>query len=231
MEKNVKKAIVKKSELKKSQENHKDPLSITLEDYYHYFGSMSRKGEVDPNETVILVKEAMAGRSIRTFAEELDVNPSSISRILSGRTKEISAKLLSGILYNAGEDSGVTAEKLAAAQGLEKVPERKRQRARAEADCRMIISDELLRIKRKVRYSEGNDSEEANVSDFQIVTDALTGEEALWLFEFKSSFDVQTSQKSFAWWLDRVMAYYYKGGRAARVSIIVEDSIMFYVLC
>ena len=49
----------------------------------HLASLMKRTETVDTQETIALVKAAIGDRSIRKFAEEIGINPSSISRILN----------------------------------------------------------------------------------------------------------------------------------------------------
>ncbi len=193
--------------------------------YYEQLMVTRRTGEVDQEALIRLVDAARGTRSIRQFAEELKVNPSTISRILNGKVKEINSQLLAKIAVYADPDSGVTIEKLMEAQGQVKADDIDVLYTRFESACRRTISDELLQRGYSVVYVKELDQDTQNVCDFAIKTDALAGENNVWLFECKmmtahSRIPVGMGRSRI--WIDSAMAYYYKGGRAGRLTLVVD---------
>ena len=93
------------------------------------------------SKLVIRAKGPM--RSMRQFATDLNVNPSTLSRIVNmkviGSSKD---KLIADIAEKADPESGVTFEILMKAHGMEKYPNSNRME---KHKCRMIIQDEILK--------------------------------------------------------------------------------------
>ena len=192
-----------------------------------------RTGEPDKEQTADLVMRAMGSRSRRKFADELGVNVSSISRILNGQVNEISPPLLAKIGFHADSDSDVTLDKLMDAQGLCDPQDRQQLASRYEEDCRRIMVDELLKQGYSVRY-ESETREEAHrsrmMSDFALRTNALGEEEMQWLVECKMMSQYSMFPTGFGRsqiWMDSAMAYYYRGGRAGRISLVVDHIAVF----
>ena len=189
-----------------------------------------RSREVDREETVDLVTRAMGSRSRRKFAEELEVNVSSVSRILNGQVNEINPVLLAKIALHAAPNSEVTLDKLMEAQGLNDPQDRHLLASRYEEDCRRIMVDQLLRQGYTVKYESESKKDGQMIADFTLRTNAISDEEALWLVECK-----MTSQRSMIpvgygrsqLWLDAAMAYYYRGYEAGRISLVVDQSEVF----
>ena len=88
------------------------------EDYLKRIRIARRSGDVQQEEFIQLVNDAIGLRSMSKFATEIGVNTSSISRILSGKVLEVSSELLAKIAAYSDSESGVTLEKLMLAQGL-----------------------------------------------------------------------------------------------------------------
>ena len=198
--------------------------------YYSQLMLTRSTGEVDQDAIIRLVDAARGTRSIRQFAEELNVNPSSISRILNGKVKEINNQLLAKIAVYADPDSGVTIEKLMEAQGKVKAEEIDVLYTRFESACRRTISDELLQRGYSVSYVKDLDTDTKRVCDFAIKTDALSNNEDVWLFECKmlsaqSQYPVGIGRTRI--WIDSAMAYYYKGKTAGRLTLVVDRKEVF----
>lgn len=192
--------------------------------------SAYRTGQGNKKELINLVAAAMGNRSQRAFALDVGVNVSSVSRILSGNVSEISDKLLANIAAYAAPGSGVTIEKLMAAQGMVVAENRNDLEKKIEDNCRRILADELLKRGYMVSYREELPIEFENLCDFGIKTDALPKGGGLWLLEVKTSPNLaQTSNRGEALrnWVDRAMAAYYRGERIGRISMIVDDLNIF----
>ena len=205
------------------------PFGLTLESYYDYMASTSRQGDVDAETTADLIAAAKGDRSLRAFAEAIGINPSTLSRIMNGQTKEISPKLLAGILENADEESGVTAEKLMAAQGLVRNPEKIKQISMLERNYRRVLADILLDQGYDVRYINSEDPETAQIADIRIETNAFSKNKSTWLIECRTyrSMTTSTGRTIFNKWLEKVMTYYYSGGKAGRISFMLDNDSFF----
>ena len=120
---------------------NKKMSEITEEDtklgrYFLKLQSAYRTGQGDPEALIDLVAAAMGKRSQRQFASDLGVNVSSVSRILSGKVSEVSDILLAKIAANADPASGVTIEKLMAAQGMVEAESKAQLAKKYEESCR-----------------------------------------------------------------------------------------------
>ena len=188
-----------------------------------------RTKEGDPEKLIDLVRAAMGKRSQRKFAEDLGVNVSSISRILSGKVSEVSNTLLAKIAANADPDSGVTLEALMDAQGMVIAENRAQLASKFEESCRRIIADALLQKGYSVSYPEEKQSYTSRyMCDFEIRTNAVKGER--WLFEVKmySQYSkLPAGVGSSRIWLDSAMAAYYRGENIGRVSLVVDHRTIF----
>lgn len=190
-----------------------------------------RAGEVDSDKLIELVAMAKGSRSQRKFADDIGVNVSSLSRILSGKVKEVSNDLLAKIAAAADSASGVTLEMLMEAQGIIPKDERGNLVTKFEDNCRRIFSDELLKRGYSVSYAkESRMDHNMQRWDFEVVTDALTHGEGRWLVDTKMTtqygrFPVGIG--STRNWLYHAMAYYYRGGVAGRISIIIDNNAVF----
>lgn len=190
-----------------------------------------RSGDVDREQTVDLVTRAMGSRSRRKFSEDLEVNVSSVSRILNGQVNEINPVLLAKIAFHADINSGVTLEELMDAQGLSDPKSRQQLASRYEEDCRRIMVDELLSRGYAVKYESATESRQHRmISDFTLKTNALEDEDACWMVECKmmSQYSMLPIGGGRAQgWLDSAMAYYYRGGNAGRISLVVDHRAAF----
>ena len=186
-----------------------------------------RTGNIDPETTASLVKSAMGKRSQRKFAEITEINVSSISRILSGQITEISDNLLARIAAYADPDSGVTLEKLMAAQGIVESDGRAELAVQFEENCRRVIADGLLKKGFSVSYSQQLlDQKLRRICDFEIRTNAL-GNGGRWLIETKLVTAHIPGRGMSQGWVDGAMAAYYRGEKIGRVSVVVENKLLF----
>lgn len=197
-------------------------------EYFVKLKSFYRTGNGDPETLISLIKAAMGKRSQRKFADDMDVNVSSISRILGGKVTEVSDILLAKIAAYADPDSGVTLEQLMQAQGIEKVRNFSELESRFESSCRRIMADELLKKGFSVSYPQGSlDVRKAREEfDFQLITDAV-GNDGRWLVEVKTLVIDKLQSGRFQSWINRAMAVYYRGEKVGRISMAVEDKLMF----
>lgn len=199
----------------------------TPEYYEKIVASHGRVRNVDKNETVELVKLAKGKRSIREFAKAVGANASTISRILGGKTEEISPALLFRIVENAEEGSDVSIERMLMAQGILSDPENIRQVMRKMNDCRRALIGELLYRGYSVKLISDLDLMFEEISEFNIATDAFAGESAVWMVESCFQKDSAQTRRDCMRWLDKVMAFLYKGGKAGRISLVVESEALF----
>ena len=174
----------------------------------------------------------MQDLSIREFAELLHANPSTISRILSGKTEEVSPIILAKIASeaNGSENVAVTVEQLMEAQGFVKDPDRERLTSQTEKLYRRAVADYLLESNHNVKYAKSLEKKMKMIADFAIITDALTGEPSYWLFEVKSlrNIGLSVGLAAFKTWLDKAMNYYYTGGHAGRLSFMTDNPVVFH---
>ena len=200
---------------------------ILIGDYYTKLRRGFRTGSVDLDALVQLVRDAMGQRSQRKFAEDLDVNVSSISRILAGKVSDINDILLAKIAANADPGSEVTLEKLMRAQGIVEAESRPELSRKLEADFRRILADELLTRGFSVSYpNQSSHHPETRVFDIEIITDAI-GNGGRWFVEVKNTISGFPGMSKFRRWLDSAMATYYRGEKIGRISLAVDNRNFF----
>ena len=191
---------------------------------------MKRTETVDKEETIALVRAAVGDRSIRKFAEEIGVSPSSISRILNGTSTEIRSSLIAFIASCADPRSEVTLDMLLKAQGFTQPEDRRPVGKREKWESKRPISDELLIRGYSVQYVvEVPDwSVVANLPTYVLRTDAFSDGEGKWLFYDKLCKQVKkVSINMIQSWIDGIMAAYYRGLQAKRVSIVLDSDDLF----
>ena len=191
---------------------------------------MKRTEPVNKEETIALVKAAQGDRSIRKFAEELGVSASSISRILNGTSTEIRSSLIAFIADCADPKSNVTLDKLLHAQGFTLPEDRRPVGKREKWESKRLICDELLIRGYSVQYviEVPNWSVVVNLPTYTIQTDAFSDGNGKWLFYDKLCKKVKkVSFNMIQAWVDGIMASYYRGLKAKRVSIVVDSEDLF----
>ena len=191
---------------------------------------MKRTEEVNKEETIALVKAAMGDRSIRNFAKDIGVNASSISRILNGTSTEIRSSLIAFIVGCADPKSGVTLDKLLTAQGFTIPEERRPVGKREKWESKRLICDELLIRGYSVQYVDEvpNWSLYETMPTYIIRTDAFDNESRKWYFYDKLSKNIKrVSIAMIQSWFDGIMASYYRGLVAKRVSVVVDSEDIF----
>lgn len=202
-----------------------------INEYYSKLQQAYRTGKGDPEELAGLVRDAMGKRSQRAFAQELGVNVSTVSRILDGRIINISDVILARIAACADPESGITLEKLMAAQGMVKASDRGELELKYEEACRRIFADELLKRGYSVTYQiEQQRYASRYLCDFAVVTDALSGC-GRWLLEVKMSSGhsmvLPSGIGKTRIWIDSAMAAFYRGEPIGRASLIVDNRSIF----
>lgn len=205
--------------------------SLKVGEYMTMLTLASRVGEVDMDRLIQLIMKAKGSRTMRKFADDMEVNVSTVSRIINGKVSEVSNALLAKIAAYADPESGITIEQLMEAQGLVSSAARENLAARYEDDCRRIIADELLRRGYSVNYSKSESRTNMGmIFDFEIQTDALERGGGRWLLEAKMFTEygrmpigIGSSRR----WLDSAMAAFYRGEEAGRISIIVDHRRAF----
>lgn len=193
-----------------------------------------RVDKADRERTSRIVSDAKGGRSMRQFSEDLGVNVSSISRILSGKVDSINKELLAKISVCSAADSHKTLMALIDAQGLAFRQDVPKAISKYTNTCRRILADELMIRDYSVTY--GNTLQPPTVGheifDFVFETNALSQSTGRWMFDVKLIPDgnvqmyISRTMDTFS----RYMAYYYCGGSADRITMIINQQEMFDIL-
>ena len=157
--------------------------------------------EPDKEKIGELVKKARGpSRSLRQFADEIDVNPSTVSKVENNKATGISDEFLVKVAEHADSDSGVTLEILLSANGMERD---RRLSFRAKADEFERVSSDII----KNELFRGN-YYATNASDMDIFlfgrigrpslmlrTDALGENESIWLFSCSYSIEEEDERR------------------------------------
>lgn len=199
----------------------------------HLASLMKRTEPVDTHETRALVKAALGNRSIRKFAEEIGISASSISRILNGAITELRSSTIAFIVDCADPKSGVTLDKLLKAQGFTKPENRRPVGKREKWESKGPISDEMLLRGYSVQHiMEAPDwSVIADLPTYIIQTNAFSDGIGKWLFYDRLCKKIKkVSIAMIQSWIDGIMASYYRGLEAKRVSIVVDSEDIFNVM-
>ena len=184
----------------------------------------------------LVVKAKGPKRSMRKFAEEIGVNPSTLSRLVNQKTAgAVTDKLIAEIATHADPESGVTFEELIDAHGLALKDKRFRSESAYEETCHRIIEDELMRRGYTVEDSTAEKISGAGFGlryDFALQTDALKQGNGKWYFDCKMSLGrpggVPVGSGRTMQWLTMTMALFYCGAiDAERVSVVVDHREIF----
>ena len=184
----------------------------------------------------LVVKAKGPKRSMRKFAEEIGVSPSTLSRLINHKTAgAVTDKLIAEIAAYADPESGVTFEDLVEAHGLALKDKRYRSAYAYERTCHEIIVDELKARNYTVEDSIAERFTGAGFGmqyDFAINTNALKSGNGKWYFDCKMSRgnagDVTAGFGRTMQWLTMTMAMFYCGAvDADRVSIVVDQKLVF----
>lgn len=202
----------------------KDKRHMLYEENLNMLRIAKKQKEPNQEEIVQLIVKAMGTRSLRGFAEEMRVNPSTISRTLSGKVQNTSLDLLAKIAAYAAPESGVTIEKCMEASGL-KIQSGSTDLVERLTYCTSIVVNELRKRGYTAHYMESDvtmlGKKMLNVRTVR--TNALTGDESDW--QFSASFGVpklgrrNLSNTDFLW---NLMAQYYLG-----TSKITRSTLIF----
>lgn len=151
----------------------------------------------NPNKELLakLVTLAKGPRSMRQFADELGVNPSTLSRIVNQKTASSNSdELILAISDHADPESGVTLEMLMVAHGMTKIGS-----PRAKMILfRNIITGELTSRGYSIRLGDEPYLESVLGTcriAIDIRTNALGCENGAWLFDFWGLFDEEVKEK------------------------------------
>ena len=174
-----------------------------------------------------LVEKAKGSRSMRKFAEETGVNVSTISRMINGKLSDVSDETLEKIAAEADPGSGITFERLQRSRRTTEFEKERYAGPRFEDTCKRAITEELLMNEFSVRYK--NSPFILADFDFEIMTDAINEKGGRWLFTCKIA-KQPSARSAIDTWLNEIMAYYYAGGEADRVSIVVNKATAFEMI-
>lgn len=140
----------------------------------------------------LVVRAKGEGRTMKQFALECGVNPSTLSRIVNKRISGANSDALIDAIYrNAAPESGVTLEMLLDAHGM--IPKLRNGRTQRfehsllEKDIQNIVFEEVIARgftlglpQKSIVHNALNYPHKA---DYSIYTDALNGTRELWEFE------------------------------------------------
>lgn len=176
-----------------------------------------------------LVEKAKGAQSMRSFAERLDVNVSTVSRIISGQAETVSIELIAKIAA-CSLGSGVTLKDLMEAQGLAIVRIDQNAFERFVRNVRSVIADELINRGYSVKYLELKEATPyERAFDFGFYTNALSRKTGKWFFDAKLLRPDVNEQEDAGIYscINEYMAYYFQGGEADRISMVVASEDAF----
>lgn len=224
--------IVEVVNMDESQRRMQERLVI----YMELLQKFVRVRDVDREKLADMVVKAKGPRrSMRQFAEEIGVSPSTLTRIANLQTNSASKdELIVKIAAAADPDSGVTLEMLMDAHGVEEPKGTSHDRVdyykEAEKRMRQIVVDELLTRGYSVNKIEVATKRDAY--DLVVETNAVEdrGAGGKWAFEFsahKSDMPIVGSGSTNRW-IDRIMALFYRGEAGVdKVTIVMERSELY----
>lgn len=181
----------------------------------------------------LIVRAKGPRRSMRQFAQDLGVNPSTLSRIINqqfnGASKD---ELIVKIAACADPDSGVTLEMLMEAHGVEekKQDDGFESYRKAETRMRQVILDELITrgytVENAVAEQRAHDG---SFCDLVLKTNAVEQGGHRWAFEFKLSRGGSNPGAGvYSRWIDHIMAILYRGtAEADKFSLVVEYRMIY----
>ena len=184
----------------------------------------------------LVIKAKGPKRSMRKFAEDIGVNPSTLSRLVNQKTAGANTdRLIAEIAAHADPESGVTFEQLVEAHGLALKDRHYRSASAYEEACHRIIESELMKRGYSVEDSVAERLSGAGFGlqyDFALKTDVLKNGNGKWYFDCKMSRgnvgDLPVGYGRTMQWLTMTMALFYCGGvDAQRVSIVVDRREIF----
>ncbi|MBE5901584.1 MAG: helix-turn-helix domain-containing protein [Lachnospiraceae bacterium] len=101
-----------------NRQNQREYERKIREQYNELVNNYSRTYSPDKSKLGEYIRQARGTRSVRQFASELAVSPSTISRAENGKATGISLELLLEIATHAEPNSGITFEKILEADGM-----------------------------------------------------------------------------------------------------------------
>lgn len=175
----------------------------------------------------LIIRAKGPRRSMRQFAQELEVNPSTLSRIVNqqfnGASKD---ELIAKIAACADPESGVTLEMLMEAHGVEERETNFRETIRkAETRMRQVVLDELITRGYSVEAAMPECRTESGMYyDLVIKTNAVEQGDRRWAFDFKvARGNGVPGSGVYSRWIDHAMASFYCGkAEADKVTLVVE---------
>lgn len=186
-----------------------------------------RTNNVDKEKTIVLIRKAKGARTQKAFANAMAIDESVVSRILSGKTTELSPALISKIASYADSGSGVTLEQLMEAQGFVGTESIARRPKVFGDDCRRIIADSLLlrgaSVEKCVIANRG-------IFDFSFITNALSDPSDSakeWAFDVLYTGNTTPFFRYIKDRLNMIMAEYYKGYSAGRVTLVTDNEAVY----
>lgn len=200
-------------------------------EYLQYMDRLCRAVRVerpDKKRMSTLVEKAKGARSMRTFADQLGVNVSTVSRIINGQAETVSTELIAKIAA-CSASSEVTVKELMEAEGLTINRYDPYFRNRIVRSCRAILADELVSRGYTVRYPVVEDEHTYKCwSDFILYTDAIA-EDARWLFDVRllSADEKIGEEQQTKICFHKYMAFYYQGGQASRISVVLSNRVAY----
>ena len=195
--------------------------------------------EPDREKVGELVKAARGPeRSVRTFADEMGVNASTVSRVENAKTSGVGNALLARVAAHADDLSGVTLENLLEANGMEKrqIPLGARimeSRKRFERTAGDVIRDELFKSGHTF-----TDAREVGIPAYHDYSVDLIGNtnaiKGAWMFEFMY-IPEERDDRHIRWSAARViekafqfMSVFYCGpGEIGKISIAINSKVAF----
>ena len=203
-------------------------LKNELAGYIRQLETAVRVEKPDKERTAELITRAKGSRSMRQFAQEMGFNVSSISKVINLKTDSLSREFLAQAALHASEDSNVTLADLMDAQGLISRKEIPSNRKKLVVSYRRILADDLIQRGYSVSYESDDPSQ--NFYDFAFRTNALRADgSGRWLFSVKmlSERDKIAGSGRFDHLIKSFMAFYYCGGKADRISMVIDQPSIF----
>lgn len=210
---------------KQEQEQYAE-LEASYQTFLKKAQRLVRIGGVNRDRTIELIEAAKGKRSLRQFAEDLQLSAPTLSRILNGSINSIKPEYLVKIALNAEPGSDVSLDELLKAQGWGNAEDNLRRARFSEEMCSRIIAYELLKKGCSVSFLRQLPIQNRVRPDLSITTDAVQGD---WLFEIKlfpetAKVNIMGGLR-FA--LNTIMIYYYTGGKAGRYTLVVTTSVAY----
>lgn len=199
--------------------------------YREMLNELVRVRDVNREELADLIIRAKGPRrSIRQFAMELGVNPSTLTRIINLQTTSASKdELILKIAEKADPDSGVTVKQLLEAHGVEiqKDENRTEQIIKVEKRMRQIILEDLITR----GYTVSENEKKNNLYIHDLIVETSEGDVTRrWAFDFKAvrTHGMPVGIGFTSRWIDQAMASFYRGDAMVdKITLVVERRMIF----